>query len=75
MDEPIFDKELTLIEEVIDFFNSTPVIYDWNNQFYTLNKCVIAYLDRNGDIRRTNKEVDIVVLDSCWNHHVRLTNG
>lgn len=74
-DEPIFDEELTMIEEVVDFFDSTLLIYDWQTELYKLDGAMVAYRDDNGDLYRTNNDVNPLILESCWNHHIRLTNG
>lgn len=70
----IFDEEITLIEEAIDSFNSIPLIYNWQTHLYLMNGSMIAYIDDNGDLCRTNNEVDPMILDSCWNHFMNLTS-
>lgn len=62
------DTEITLVGEIVYSSDEKTVLYDWMTKLYTLDGAMIAYIEEDGELRRTNNEIDPLILEKCFDH-------
>lgn len=56
-----------LIEEIIAEFDGKLLVFNWKTQLYMMEGSMIAYIDEDEELKRTDNEVPVEILEAAFN--------